>query len=189
MSSSGVLSTQSRPTTLSLLPSMPTQPRHRHRDRIGPHRRAQRERAAPLGIMMRRLQHQIAPRPVHPIKQDDVADGFEPLKAFDPARIELDGAHGVGFARVFRAVFAPFPRACGCGRCNRARRRTAPAVRRRFRLRASSLSVIGFLFGSCPEIRTHASARRQVPPARSLKAGSTSDRGIFPTHHLPMLIA
>ncbi len=110
MSRSGVLSRQSRPTTESLLPSMRSKPRHRGRDRIGPRRRAQRKGAAALGVMPRRLQHQVAPRFVHPVEQQHVADGFEAGKAFGPKRIDLHGADGVGLARIFRAVLAPLPR-------------------------------------------------------------------------------
>ena len=85
-------------------------PRHRGCDRVRPRWRAQREGAAALGIMARRLQHEIAPRLVHPIEQQHVADRFEAGQAFGPARIDFDGTNRVGFSRVLWAVFAPLPR-------------------------------------------------------------------------------
>jgi hypothetical protein len=60
--------------------------------------------------MMRRLQHEVAARPVHPIEHDHVAHGVEAAEPGRPARIERDRALGIGFARVLRAIFAPFPR-------------------------------------------------------------------------------
>ena len=51
------------------------------RDRIGPHRRAQREGAARMAQMRRHLLDQIAPRLVHPVEQDDVAVELQVLEA------------------------------------------------------------------------------------------------------------
>src|SRR5262249_50620546 len=73
-------------------------------------RRAQRERAPPDAVVPRHLQHQIAPRPAHPIKHDQVAAGFHPRERLRPTGVDVEGANGVGFARVFRAVLAPRPR-------------------------------------------------------------------------------
>ena len=39
---------------------------------------------------------------------------FETLEARDPARIKHDGADRFCFARVLRAVFAPYPLPYGC---------------------------------------------------------------------------
>src|SRR5262249_33506534 len=86
------------------------QPRHAHGDRAGPGRRAQRERAAPDTVVPRHLQHQIAPRPAHPIKHYEVGAGLDPRERLSPALVDDEGANGVGFARIFRAVLAPRPR-------------------------------------------------------------------------------
>src|SRR5262249_8956131 len=85
------------------------QPRHAHGDRVGPGRRAQRERAAPDAVVPRHLQHQIAPRPAHPIKHHQVGAGLDPRERLSPALVDDEGANGVGFARIFRAVLAPRP--------------------------------------------------------------------------------
>ncbi len=172
MSRSGVLSRQSRPTTESVLPSMRNEPRHRSRDRIGPRRRAQRKGAALLGVMARRLQHQIAPRLVHPVEQQHVAHGFEAREALGPARIELDGADGVGLARVLRAILAPLPRRADAA--DEIERGVEPRRQRRPRLRPRAgrehrparLSGAGSLrFGRLGHDGklARASARRQRP--------------------------
>ena len=59
--------------------------------------------------------------------EDNAAKGssdlaFETLEARDPARIKHDGADRFCFARVLRAVFAPYPLPYGCARYNRAKR-------------------------------------------------------------------
>ena len=70
MSSSGVPSRQSSPTTESLRALDLDEPHHAQRDRVGPRRRAQREGAALLAVVPRHLQHEVAPRLVHPVEHD-----------------------------------------------------------------------------------------------------------------------
>ena len=82
------------------------------------------------------LHHQIAPRLVHPIEQQHVADAVE---AGQPLRPSADRARRCR-PRPIGARSSGNPRAaamaCGCGRYNRARRRTLPAARPRLRPRA-----------------------------------------------------
>ena len=110
MSISGVPSRQSRPTTESGLPSTFDQPHHAHGDRVGPGRRAQGKGAALGAVMAGHLQHQIARRLVHPVEHDEMGAGLHVLEGRRPALIDLEGADGVGFAGVFRAVLARLPR-------------------------------------------------------------------------------
>src|SRR5690348_857053 len=84
-------------------------PRHRNRDGVGPRRRPQCKGTALLAIVPRDLQHQVAAGAIHPIEQEDVADGLKPLKTRRPAWIELDGADRVGFTRVLWALRAALP--------------------------------------------------------------------------------
>src|SRR5881398_492023 len=60
--------------------------------------------------MSRHLQHQIASRPAHPIKHHEVTAGLHATECLGPALIDADGADGVGFAGILRAVLAPRPR-------------------------------------------------------------------------------
>lgn len=83
---------------------------HAHGDRVGPRRRAQGEGAALHAGMARHLQHQIARRLIHPIKQDQVRDGLDLFEALGPARVEFDRADRVRATGVFRAVLALCPR-------------------------------------------------------------------------------
>src|SRR5262245_11383140 len=71
-------------------------------DRIGPHRRAQREGATGLLVVLRALQHQVAARLMQPV------DHFEIFVEIDA----LDGRHKrlKNFQPANRAVKAPLPR-------------------------------------------------------------------------------
>ena len=86
---------QSTLRTLSVVPSMPNELDGGERDRVGPHRRAQREGAARDAQMRRHLLDQIAPRLVHPVEQPDVAVEAQVFEPRREARIELDPADGV----------------------------------------------------------------------------------------------
>src|SRR5262249_36310383 len=57
----------------------------------------------------RHLHHQIAARPAHPIKHDEMTAGLDPGERLGPALVDQDGANGVGFTGIFRAVLAPRP--------------------------------------------------------------------------------
>ena len=59
--------------------------------------------------MARHLKYQVASCMVHPIEQHQMAAGFGVLESMSPARVEFDGADGVGFAGVFRALLAMRP--------------------------------------------------------------------------------
>ena len=62
-----------------------------------------------IAVMPRHLQNQIAPRPVHPIKHDQMGATFDVGERLRPARVDLEGADGIGFARILGAVGAPGP--------------------------------------------------------------------------------
>src|SRR5690242_16605324 len=49
------------------------EPNHAHRNRIGPYRRAQRKAAPRLPVMPRHLEHEVAPRAVHPVEHEQMA--------------------------------------------------------------------------------------------------------------------
>ncbi len=85
------------------------QPHHAHGDGIGAGRRAQGEGAALDAVLAGNLEHQGPGRLIHPVDQNEVAAGLDVLEAVGPAQVDLDGADGVGFLRVFRAVLALFP--------------------------------------------------------------------------------
>ena len=116
MSSSGVPSRQSRPTTESVPPSTLTS--RTTLMAIGLGRTGERSAKVPRcdAVMARHLEHQIAARLVHPVEHHQMAAGLDVLERLRPARIDLDGADRVGFAGVLRAVLALASRACGCGR-------------------------------------------------------------------------
>lgn len=55
------------------------------------------------------LEHEVAPRPVHPIKNEKMGAGFDAGERTRVARLDLDRADRIRLARVLRAVFAPRP--------------------------------------------------------------------------------
>ena len=59
--------------------------------------------------MLRRLDHEVAPRPVHPIQHQQVRAALDAGERRREPRIDRDRAHRVGFAGILRAVFAPHP--------------------------------------------------------------------------------
>src|SRR5204862_468156 len=63
-----------------------------------------------LAIVAWHLQHEVTPRLVHPIKHHDVGAAFDPLKAGRPARVDVDGADRLGFARILGTILALLPR-------------------------------------------------------------------------------
>jgi hypothetical protein len=77
---------------------------HARRDRVGPHRRAQREGAAVGGVVARRLQDEVAARLVHPVEHEQVGAGLDAGECRGIARVDLDGAGRVRLAGVLRAV-------------------------------------------------------------------------------------
>ena len=81
-----------------------------HRHRIWPGRRAQCECAALDAMVRRHLQHEVPRRSVHPVQKDNVAASLNVLQRFFPARIDIDNANCLGFARVFRTILAVLPR-------------------------------------------------------------------------------
>jgi hypothetical protein len=110
MSRSGVPSRQVEADDGQDVALDPAQGRHACRDRVRPRRRAQRKSAALLAGMPRHLQHEIAPRLVHPIEDEEVRAGLDASQRRGKARVDLQRADGVGFTRVLRALLAPGPR-------------------------------------------------------------------------------
>ena len=110
MSISGVPSRQSRPTTESVVPS--TRTSLTTLIAIGFGRTGERTENVPqrFAVMPRRLHHEVAPRAIHEIENDEMRAGRDAVERGRVARIELDGAHGVRAARVLRAFVAPRPR-------------------------------------------------------------------------------
>ena len=85
-------------------------------DRIGPHRRAQRERAAGFLVVLRALQHQVAARLVQPVDHFETFVEIDALDRGHPRLENLQPAHRAvddGPAAAFPAATS---RACGCGR-------------------------------------------------------------------------
>ena len=155
---------------------MRNDPRHRDGDRIGPHRRTQRKGAAALGIMMRRLQHEVAARLIHPIEHDHVSDAFETRQPCDPSRVEHDGADGVALARNSSDNPHAASTAYGCARCNRGRRRTRRQFDGDFALAQSAsvlLSAASRFASTMAAIGMQRSAPQPVP-GRSQPADSLS---------------
>src|SRR5262249_14099155 len=76
------------------------------RDRVGPHRRPQGKRPAGVVQVGGYLLDEIAPRLVHPIEQQDVAEEREIGKSGRIARVQLDLADGIGLCRALRTVAA-----------------------------------------------------------------------------------
>src|SRR6185437_10025508 len=60
--------------------------------------------------MAGRLQHQVSRRLVHPVQQNEMRAGLDILEAGREARVERDGADGVGAARILGAILALSPR-------------------------------------------------------------------------------
>ena len=102
MSSSGVSSRQSRPRTRMTLPSIADQLDDRGADRIGPHRRAQREGAAGFLVVLRALQHEVAARLVQPVDHFEILVEIDALDRGHPGLEDLQPAD--------RAIVPALPR-------------------------------------------------------------------------------
>src|SRR5262249_14656392 len=60
-------------------------------------------------VVTRRLQHEVAPGPVHPVQHLQMGTALDALQAGGVARIDLDRAHRIGLAGVLRALLPAGP--------------------------------------------------------------------------------
>ena len=163
-SSSGVSSRQSRPRTRTVVALDADQLDDRGADRVRPHRRAQRERAAGRFVVLRALQHEIAARLMQPVDHFEIGVEIDALQRRHPWLENLEPAD--------RAVVTSLPRrlqARGPGRADAADEDEPGIVRRRH--------LDGEFAFADFTLSNHASPRVKCSPRRH-----------YPSHHLPASI-